>query len=109
MRADIAGNPLAGHPADARADLLNCGHQRIAEQHYPGHTVAKLGTNLGISRNATGVVIRRTGDQTRAEPSEKPPPWSATSAPITRYPRSERMRDFLGSTDLGTRHVDLIK
>jgi hypothetical protein len=106
--ADIAGDPLAGYPADARADLLNRGHQRIAEQHDPGHTVAKLGADLRIGRNPARIIVGGASDQTRAEEGEKPPSRRATSAPMTRDPRCERMGGFaLRMIEFGNGHGDL--
>ena len=71
MRADVAGDALAGDPADARADLLDRHHQREAEQHHPAHRVAELRAGLRISGDAARIVVGGAGDQSRAEPAEQ--------------------------------------
>ena len=72
VRADIAGDPHSGHTADAGADLLDRGHQREGEQHHPAHAKAELCPSLGVGGDAAGIVVRRAGDQPRAEGSEPP-------------------------------------
>ena len=72
MRADVAGNALAGDPAHARADLLDRRHQREAEQHHPAHRVAELRAGLGVGGDAARIVVGGAGDQPRAEPAEQP-------------------------------------
>ena len=72
MRADVAGDALAGDPADARADLLDRRHQREAEQHHPAHRVAELRAGLRVGGDAARIVVGGAGDQSRAEPAEQP-------------------------------------
>ena len=64
--AQIAGDTLAGHAADFRADLLDGDHQRIAEQQRPAHGIAELGPGLGIGGDAAGIVVGRAGNQAGA-------------------------------------------
>jgi hypothetical protein len=71
MSADVACDPLAGDPADAGADLLDGGYQRKAEQHYPGHAIAKLGASLGVGRDAARIVVGGAGDQSWAKETEQ--------------------------------------
>ena len=72
MRADVAGNALAGHPAHARADLLDRRHQREAEQHHPAQRVAELRARLRVGGDPARIVVGGAGDQSRAEPAEQP-------------------------------------
>ena len=71
VHADVAGDAVAGHPADARADLLDRRHQREAEQHHPAHRVAELRAGLRIGGDAARIVVGGAGDQSRAEPGEQ--------------------------------------
>jgi hypothetical protein len=57
---------LAGDQPDPGTHHLNHRHQRIGERHRSEHVEAKLGTGLGIGRNATGIVV--------AAPVTKPGP-----------------------------------
>ena len=52
---------------DPAADLLDRRHQWIAEQHRPGNAEAELGAHLGVSGDATRIVIRRPGNKSRAK------------------------------------------
>ena len=72
MRADIAGDALAGDAAHACADLLDRHHQREAEQHHPAHRVAELRAGLRVGGDAARIVVGGAGDQSRAEPAEQP-------------------------------------
>jgi hypothetical protein len=56
MRADVAGDALAGHPADARADLLD---RTIT----PEHRVAELRAGLRVGGGAARIVVGGAGDQ----------------------------------------------
>ena len=67
MLAKIAGDPLAGDATDPGADLLNCDHQWIAEQHGPRDRKAELRAGLAIGANAAGVVVRCSGDEPGSE------------------------------------------
>ncbi len=87
MRADVAGDALAGHAADARADLLDRRHQREAEQHHPAHRVAELRAGLRVGGDAARIVVGGAGDQSRAEPA-RAAPW----APGGRAARCRAMR-----------------
>ena len=72
MRANVAGNPLPGGAAHARADLLDRRHQREAEQHHPAHCVAELSPGLGVGGDAARIVVGGAGDQPRAKAAEQP-------------------------------------
>ena len=72
MPAQIAGDAEAGDAADARADLLDRHHQRVAEHQRPGQAIAELGADLRIGGDAAGVIIRGAGDQARPQHLEKP-------------------------------------
>ncbi len=63
MAAQIAGDAEPGNAADARADLLDRRHQRIAEQQGPGEAVAELRADLGIGGDAARIVVGGAGDQ----------------------------------------------
>ncbi len=65
--ADVAGDAVAGGPADARADFLDRHHQRIAEQHRPADGEAELRAGLRIGADPARVVVRCAGDEARAE------------------------------------------
>jgi hypothetical protein len=47
--------------------LIGCRHQRCGKQQGPDQPKTKLSTRLGVSRNATWIIIHCTGYQTRAE------------------------------------------
>ncbi len=78
MRADVAGNALAGDAAYARADFLDGRHQRKAEQHHPAHRVPELRAGLRVGGDATRIVVGGAGYQTGAEPAEQPRARRAT-------------------------------
>jgi hypothetical protein len=62
----LAARPLPV-TSPIRAHHLNRRHQWIGERHRPEHVEAKLGTGLGIGRNATGIVVGSTRDQAGAQ------------------------------------------
>ena len=74
MGADIGRDPVAGDPADAGADLLDCRHQRPGEQHHPAHRRAELRASLRVGGDAARVVVRCAGDQ----------PWPQLRQPASR-------------------------
>ena len=67
MRADVAGDALAGDPADAPADLLNGGHERINEKHRPQHRVPVLRADAGVSGYAARIIVSCTCHQPRPQ------------------------------------------
>ena len=71
VTAEVVGDAVAGHAADPRADRLDHGHQRKAEQHGPGEAVAELGADLAVGGDAARIVVRRAGHQTRAQLLQK--------------------------------------
>ena len=93
MLADIAGDALAGDPADAGADLLDRRHQRPGEQHDPGHAVAELRADLRIGGDAARIVVGCAGDQPGPEKGQEPAPARRARAPMVRDPPGERSRD----------------
>jgi hypothetical protein len=68
MLAYVCGDPFAGGAADPGADLLNDGHQGIAEQHGPGNGITQLCAGLGIGRNAARIVVCGSGNQPWPQP-----------------------------------------
>ena len=58
----ICRNPSTGYPSDIATGFLDSYHKRVAEEHGPQHSVAELGTDLGIGGNAAGIIVRRAGD-----------------------------------------------
>jgi hypothetical protein len=89
MLADVAGDALAGYPADLGANFLDRRHQRPGEQHDPSHAVAELRTDLRVSSDAARIVVRGAGDQPGAEKSEEPTPPRPTRYPMMRDPRGQ--------------------
>ena len=67
MPPEIGGDAAPGDAADPGADLLDRGHQRIGEHHRPADGVAELRADLGIGRDAAGIVVGGAGDQSGAE------------------------------------------
>jgi hypothetical protein len=63
----ISGDAFAGHSADACADLLDHDHQRIREQQRPSQLIAETCCCLRVGRDATRIIIRRSGNQARAQ------------------------------------------
>ena len=57
----------AGNATDACRHGLDRHHQRIAEQLSPEHGVPELRADLRIRGDTAGIVVRRAGDQARAE------------------------------------------
>src|ERR1700683_5083940 len=73
MSPNIPCDSDAAHAADSRADLLYRRHQRKRKEHGPEHAVAVLSSDLRIGGNPAGIVIRCSGNQTRAEFPENLP------------------------------------
>ncbi len=69
--ADDARDAVAGHPADARADLLDRAHQRPAKHQHPAQAKAELCARLGIGGDAARIVVGGARDQARAQDLEK--------------------------------------
>jgi len=65
--SDIVGQAAPGDASQASADDLDRDHQRIGENDGPAQLVSELRACLGIRRDAARVVVRRAGDQARAE------------------------------------------
>lgn len=65
--AEIGRRALAGDPADAGADQLDRGHQRIGQRHGPKQPESELRAGLGIGGDPARIVVRSAGDQTRSE------------------------------------------
>jgi hypothetical protein len=61
----------SGDPSDPGADLLDRGHEWIRQDHGPEKAIAELRSYLRVSGNSTGIIIRRTRDETRSEFLEK--------------------------------------
>ena len=74
--SNIAGNSFAGGSSDARTDLLDRHHERVAEQHRPGNGKAELSARLAVGRYPTRIVVRRFCDE----------PWSEQMRPRFRRP-----------------------
>ena len=61
--AQVAGDAVAGRPADPGADLLDRRHQRIGEQQRPADAEAELRAGLAIGGDAAGIVVGGAGDE----------------------------------------------
>ena len=72
MTAEVLGDAVAGHAADPRADRLDHGHQRKAEQHGPGEAIAELGPDLAVGGDTAWIVVCRPGHQTRSQALQEP-------------------------------------
>src|SRR4029453_10047632 len=83
---------MASRAADPGADDLDRGHQWIGGRYGPAHAVAEPGAGLAVCRNAAGVVVRRTGNQTRPDEIAEPEPLA---------------RSFGGFSQLGTLQLHL--
>lgn len=71
MAADIAGQPVTGHAADTRTDLLHGCDQRKGEQRHPQHRWTEPRAGLGIGRDTARVVIGNAGDEPRADLTQR--------------------------------------
>src|SRR4051812_40703600 len=67
MLTDVGGEAVAGDAADARADHLDADHERRGEKHRPEQAVAVLRARLRVGGDAARVVVRRAGDEARAQ------------------------------------------
>jgi len=67
VRAKVAGDALPCGSPDARTDLLDRHHQRVAEEHGPTDGKAELRSRLRISGDATRIIVGGAGDETWAE------------------------------------------
>ena len=61
--ANIGGQAVAGHTADAGTDDLNADHERKGEERRPQDGVAEAGAHLGVGRDATRIVVGSAGDK----------------------------------------------
>src|ERR1019366_10130751 len=64
---NVSGDTHPGHLPDPGADLLYTRHQRIGENHCPEHRESELRSYLRVSRDAAGVVVGSTGNNSRSE------------------------------------------
>jgi hypothetical protein len=71
MPAEIAGDAMSRGAAEAGADLLDRHHQRIGQQHGPADAEAELRAGLAVGPDAGWIVVRRPGNQSWAEDSDK--------------------------------------
>ena len=78
MAHQIAGDAVAGDPADAGADHLHRRHQGVGEDHRPAEAVAVLRAGLAVGGDAAGIVVGRAGDQAGADDA---PPVELAPAP----------------------------
>ena len=67
----VGGQPLAGDPADLRADELNRDHERRGQEDRPQQSVAELRAGLRIGGDARRIVVGRAGDQAGTEPLQQ--------------------------------------
>lgn len=65
--AKVGRAPAPGGASDPRADFLDRGHQRVAEEYRPDDAEPELGVGLGIGRNAARIVVGCAGDQAGTE------------------------------------------
>ena len=70
--AEVARDAPARDAPDLGADLLDARHQRVREQHGPEQPIAELRPDLGVRRDAAGVVVGRPRDQPRPQRLEQP-------------------------------------
>ena len=71
MPLQVAGDASAGYPADLGGDLLDCDHQRKAEDEGPREVITELRADLAVRADAAGIIVSRAGNQTGAEALEK--------------------------------------
>jgi len=67
----VLRDAASGGRANLRADRLDRGQQRVAEQHCPGQAIAELRADLAIGADAARIVVGRAGDETGTEHVEK--------------------------------------
>ena len=67
---DVGDNAFSRHATNLAADKLDGDHERRGQKHRPQQAIAKLRTGLGICRDAGGVVVGRSRDQSRSEPTQ---------------------------------------
>jgi hypothetical protein len=67
MSAQVAGDALAGGPADPRPDFLDRNHQWIDQQHGPADAEAQLCDGLAVSADTGRIVVRSARNEPRAE------------------------------------------
>lgn len=72
MQPQDPGEAVPGRAPDPRADHLHGGHERIGIEHGPRERVAELRAGLAICGNATWIVVRGAGDETRTKNLQKP-------------------------------------
>jgi hypothetical protein len=100
MRPDIAGDTLAGDPADAGADFLNGCHQWPGEQHDPRHVIAELGARLRVGGDTAWIVVGGTGNPTWADIAQQPLLSGGETTPMAANAPGDGTR---GVVEFGTR------
>jgi hypothetical protein len=93
MTLNVGREALAGCPADARADLLDDGHERIREQQRPRNCEAELCACLGIGGDAAWIIVCGPGDKTWPERAKN------TAAFQTRRETVRSLRDHCHLAD----------
>ena len=71
MPTQIPGDAVARRASDPRADVLDCDHQRVRQQHRPADAVTELRTGLAVGPDARWVVIGRSRYQARTQLAQK--------------------------------------
>jgi len=87
MPADVGGESLTRHPADAGAYSLDADHQRECEERRPQYPVAEAGTDLGIRGDTARIIVRSSGDKTRSQPGPQRPLLYHTCQPGLANPK----------------------
>ena len=65
--AQVLGDPHAGGRPDPRADRLDRGEQRKAEEHRPGQAIAELRPDLTVGADPRGIIVSRASDKPRPQ------------------------------------------
>src|SRR5690348_321937 len=71
MLAQVPGNSATCSTTNSRADLLNCRHERIREQHGPTDVESKLRTGLAVGCDPRWIIIGSPGHQPWPENGEE--------------------------------------
>jgi hypothetical protein len=69
--ADIAGNSLAGGPAQSGADRLHDDHQGIHQGHQPAEPVPEARPGLGVGRDRGLIIVGGAADDAGPEELEE--------------------------------------
>jgi hypothetical protein len=98
--ADHAGGAQARHQPEPGTHELHRRHQREREKGRPERQLAKRGACHRIGRDARRIIVRRAGNQARAEvreePSERVPLWPRYGVNSGLRHRSNRQRRMDG-------------